>query len=216
MQKRYKTDYSNQVHQLTVSVSRHYYITSDGRFKSQQRPFEVRLDKPETFTKRHIVHYLIRDHFSGLFYAEITDVGNIFPVFDFLYRAWSRKENHPLYGVPDGMTVTKSVFALWPELTPFLEKITVRTIPVTSGFQGGIRDLRTLEEELRCYPYQSGHPPHYKEVFEYAPLACSRFNSFDVGRVASKKKVWQENLTETVYVPLSKEAFGAGNQADIP
>jgi hypothetical protein len=206
MYQRYKTDGSNHVHQLIISVSRHLFVTADGKFKHQKKAFDARLDKPESFTKRHVVHYLIRDHFSGLFYAELTDTSNIFSVFNFLYRAWSKKEWHPLYGVPFGLSVPKNVRSVWPQLIDFLEKIGVDSIDVTSGFQGGVRDLRTWEEELRCGLYESGYPPDYEEVLRLAPSSCMLFNVSDY-RGPSKATRWHENLVDEVYVPASKEAF---------
>jgi len=165
MYQSYETDHSNHVHQLVVAVSRHLYITSDGKLKHQKKALEAKLDRPDSHTKRHVVHYLIRDHFSGLFYAEVTDTENSFSVFDFLYRAWSKKEYHPLYGVPYALTVPKNVRAVWPSLVPFLEEITIEPIDVTSGFQGGVRDIRTWEDDLRCGLYKSGqikrHPPFW-------------------------------------------------------
>ena len=204
MLQRYKTNQSNEVHQLVVAVSRHSYVTAAGRFQRQKKAFEVRLDKPETFTKRHVVHYLIRDHFSGLFYAELADTENIFPVHEFLYRAWSKKESHPLYGIPFGLTVPGTVRALWPELVSLLKEATIEAIDVTSGFQGGIRDLRTWEDELHFGLYESGYPPAYQEVLRRAPEACSNFNVSEY-RGGPKAKVWSENLPEKLYVPASKE-----------
>lgn len=206
MYRSYKTGIANEVHQLVVSVSRHYYVTSSGKYKRQKKPFEARLDNPSSFTKRHIVHYLIRDHFSGLFYAELTDSQSLFSIYEFLYRAWSPKKLHPLQGLPYGLTVPKNVRTMWPTLTSFLEEATVHPIDVTSGFQSGVRDLRTWEEVLRCGLYQSGYPPDYSEVLRDAPETCVRFNRSEV-RGPSKADVWKRNLPEEVYIPSSREDF---------
>lgn len=204
--KQYKTEYSNQVHQLIVSVSKHFYVTSNGKYKQQKKAFEVKLDKPETFTKKHVVHYLIRDHFSGLFYAEVTETENILPVSEFLYRAWSRKKYHPLYGVPWGVTVPKTVKSKWPKLSPFLDETGIIPLDVTSGFQGGVRDIRTWEEYLRCDLYESGHPPEYSEVLKRSADTCKMLN-ISTTRGKSKEVVWKEGLTSEVYLPSSPEAF---------
>jgi hypothetical protein len=204
MLKRYHTNQSNDVHQLVVAVSRHSYVTVQGKFQRQKRAFEVRLDKPESFTKRHIVHYLLRDHFSGVFYAELVDTTSIFPVHEFLYRAWSRKDVHPLYGIPFGLAVPATVRAVWPHLVARLKDATIETIDVTSGFQGGIRDLRTWEDELHFGVYQSGYPPNYEEVLRRAPEACANFNLSEY-RGRPKARTWTDNLPEQTYVPSSKE-----------
>jgi hypothetical protein len=212
MLQRYKTNQSNEVHQLVVAVSRHSYVTAAGKVQRQKKAFEVRLDKPETFTKVHLVHYLLRDHFSGLFYAELADSENIFPVHEFLYRAWSKKESHPLYGIPLGLTVPGTVRALWPDLISLLKEATIETIDVTSGFQGGIRDLRTWENELHFGLYESGSPPDYEEVLRSAPEACANLNISEC-RGNPKAKLWRENLPETIYVPCSKESLSEQAQA---
>ena len=204
MYQRYKTSQSNEVHQLVVGVSRHSFVTAVGKFQRQKKPFDVRLDKPASFTKRHVVHYLVRDHFSGLFYAELTETGHIFPVHEFLYRAWSKKDTHPLYGVPHGVTVPATVRALWPDLVSMLKEATIEAIDVTSGFQGGIRDLRTWENELHFGLYESGYPPDYEEVLRRAPEACANFNVSEY-RGEPKSKIWTENLPDKVYVPATRE-----------
>lgn len=204
MLKRYKTDQSNEVHQLVVAVSRHSYITASGKFQRQKKAFEVRLDKPASFTKRHVVHYLLRDHFSGLFYAELADTTNVFPVHEFLRRAWSKKDAHPLYGIPFGLTVPGTVRALWPDLVPRLKEATIEPIDVTSGFQGGIRDLRTWEDQLHFGWYESGFPPDYEEVLRRAPEACANFNSSQYSG-EPKVRSWSENLPVETYVPESPD-----------
>lgn len=204
MLQRYETSQSNEVHQLMVAVSRHFYVTAAGKFQRQKKAFEIRLDKSESFTKRHIVHYLLRDHFSGLFYAELSDTTNIFPVHEFLYRAWSKKGTHPLYGIPFSLTVPSTVRALWPDLVSKLNGITIEPVDVTSGFQGGVRDLRTWEDLLHCGLYESGYPPDYEEVLRHAPDTCASFNT-SAYRGEPKAKIWSENLPEEMYVPASTE-----------
>ena len=207
MLQRYKTNQSNEVHQLVVCVSRHSYVTAGGKFQRQKKAFEVRLDKPESFTKRHIVHYLLRDHFSGLFYVELSDTKNIFPVHEFLYRAWSKKETHPLYGIPFGLTIPGTVRALWPDLVPRLKETTIEPIDVTSGFQGGVRDLRTWEDELHFGLYESGYPPDYEEVLRRAPEACAHFNLSEY-RAGPKARLWNDNLPKETSVPGTAQGLG--------
>ena len=62
---RYQSDYPNQVHQLIVSVSKHLYITARGEIRFQKKAFDVSLDKIGKLPKEHLVHYLLRDHYSG-------------------------------------------------------------------------------------------------------------------------------------------------------
>ena len=202
----YKSYYSNHVHQLVVSVSKHLYVTESGKFKYQKKPFEVALDRLESFRKRHIVHYLVRDHFSGLFYAEVADSKGFLPITEFLYRAWSPKSVHPLYGIPSALTLPKTVKKVWPDLEPFIESLGITVIAVTSGFQGGIRDIRTWDERLRTGLYKSGYPPDYSEVLEQAPANCVWLNTSE-SKGRSKAAIWKSGLTGRTYVPRSKEGF---------
>jgi hypothetical protein len=55
----------------------------------------MKVEKAESV---HLVHYLIRDDFSGVFYAEIHSGSPLIPVEEFLFRAWSQKENYGIYG----------------------------------------------------------------------------------------------------------------------
>jgi hypothetical protein len=146
---RYVTHYSNEVHQLVVSVSKHLFITSDGRVKYQMKPFDISLAKLSRSPKEHVVHYLIRDHFSRLFYAEIASSRRITPVEEFLQRAWSEKSLHVLCGLPDYLTVTRTVSNFFPGLVPLVLELGIEIIDATSGFQAGVRDLRTWEDHVR-------------------------------------------------------------------
>lgn len=52
-------------------------------------------------------------------------------------------------GLPDALTVPNVVDEAFPELVPWLDELAVDVIPATSGFQAGVRDLKTWEDELR-------------------------------------------------------------------
>ncbi len=81
--------------------------------KYQKKPFDVRIENLQSSQKTHIVHYVIRDHFSGLFYAELSDSDSLIPIHDFLYRAWQNKLFHPMVGIPDFMTIPKNAHKFW-------------------------------------------------------------------------------------------------------
>lgn len=214
MIKRYQSNYSNEVHQLIVSPSKHYYVTSSGTFKYQKKPFELKLENIEQSKKNHIIHYLLRDHFSGLFYWEICSSNAPILIHGFLFRAWSKKQYHPLYGVPDFITVPKNVQSYFPNLISFIERIGVTYIKVTSGFQGGVRDIRTVEDELKLAgfdyskPHQSLKEPPFDLVLERAPEICSRFSD-SFYRKPSKKEVWVSGLEseDRIYVPKALKSF---------
>ncbi len=190
VQTSYCSDYSNHVHQLVVTISRHFYVTKLGKFKRQSSPFKAVLSRPSTYTKRHIVHYILTDHFSGLFYAEVTTSDDVFPIEEFLARAWGEKFEHPLQGEPDLLVVPKSVFDSFPSFSSWLGQKPIRVVLATSGFQTGIRSLRTWEEILKIggsCRYQTGFPPDFIEV---------QANSFDscVFQTSRHFQKWREGL----------------------
>jgi hypothetical protein len=83
MNESYRSSYSNERHQLIVCVSKHLYATKTGLIKYQQKAFDVSFVKVEKAEKDHLVHYLIRDDFSGVFYAEIHSGRALIPVEEF-------------------------------------------------------------------------------------------------------------------------------------
>jgi len=214
MIKRYQSNYSNEVHQLIVSPSKHYYVTSSGAFKYQKKPFELKLENIDQVKKIHTIHYLLRDHFSGLFYWEICSSNAPIPIYEFLFRAWSKKQYHPLYGIPDFIAVPKNVQSYFPGLISFIEKISVTYIKVTSGFQGGVRDIRTIEDELRIAgfdyinPHQSQKEPPFDLVLERMPEICRRFSD-SLYQKPSKKEVWLSGIEseDKINVPKRLKTF---------
>ncbi len=145
----YRTEYPNQVHQLTVSVSKHYFVTKDGILKFQHKPMEVQLEKIRGSDKTHIVHYVVRDHFSGLFYSEVALSSYLIPLKEFLYRVWSRKEDYLFCGIPDLLAIPKTVEIVFPSIKQSVALLGVKFPKVTSGFQGGVRDVKTIEEDMK-------------------------------------------------------------------
>ncbi|HHO0937778.1 hypothetical protein ACET8Q_09225 [Aeromonas veronii] len=190
MQVRYQTEHSNQVHQLVVTISKHFYVSQSGKFKCQSVPFKAVIGKQSSYTKRHIVHYMLTDHFSGLFYAEITTTDSFFPIEGFLERAWGPKLDHPLQGEPSHLVVPNTVFNAFPTLNSWLDQKPIDVVNATSGFQAGIRSLRSWEEILRTggySHYQTGFPPDFTEV---------QANSFDSCIFQTRKNFqkWREGL----------------------
>ncbi|ENM4049450.1 hypothetical protein VV99743_03310 [Vibrio vulnificus] len=190
MQVRYRSDYSNHVHQLVVTVSKHFYVTKQGKFKRQSTPFKAVIGKSSSYTKTHVVHYMITDHYSGLFYSEVTTSDDLFPIEAFLERAWGGKSGHPMQGEPNLLVVPKSVFNAFPSLSSWLHQKPIELVQATSGFQAGIRSIRTWEEVLRTggsFRYQTGFPPDFTEV---------QANSFDSCVFQTRKNFtkWSEGL----------------------
>ncbi|RZJ90594.1 MAG: hypothetical protein EOO20_07675 [Chryseobacterium sp.] len=73
----YKSDYPNQVHQLNFSISQNYHILKNGDIKYQVKKFDVNWSNYSKSGKIHLINYLIRDHFSGCFYAEVYPIDEV-------------------------------------------------------------------------------------------------------------------------------------------
>jgi hypothetical protein len=149
MELRYQSDHSNQVHQLMVSVSKHFYLLKNGNVRFQEKKFDFNLANVKKSEKELVVHYLIRDHFSGAFYAEACPSSLLMPVEDFLIRAWSKKDEYIFCGIPDSLSIPNTVAEAFPKLLPWASSLGLDLLEVTSGFQGGIRDVPTWEKYLR-------------------------------------------------------------------
>jgi hypothetical protein len=99
--------------------------------------------------KELVVHYLVRDHFSGAFYAEACSSLLLMPVENFLLRAWSKKDEYIFCGMPEYLSIPNTVAEAFPKLLPWVSSLDIELLEVTSGFQGGIRDVPTWENYLR-------------------------------------------------------------------
>ncbi|MDT4956135.1 MAG: hypothetical protein QOJ02_4273 [Acidobacteriota bacterium] len=199
---RYKSDYPNQVHQLVVSVSRHLHITRSGYVRYQKKELDVNLQNVSKSDKEHIVHYLIRDHFSGLFYGEICSSSNLMQVEAFLLRAWSRKDEYIFCGIPGYLSIPKTVSIIFPSVHDFIRELGIETVEVTSGFQGGVRDIRTWENYLR--QVVSVREETKPTEIQSGATRISEYLNDDWEVSQSKMKKWADNINE-IRVPSGEK-----------
>ena len=147
----YSSLYPNHVHQLTVCVSKHYYITNNGVVKFQNKKIEMNLDKVKDSKRNHLLHYVLRDHFSGVIYSEVTSSKDMIALDEFLFRAWSKKEKFIFCGIPEFLTIPKTVEKSFPTIRKKVSLLNIQFPKVTSGFQSGVRDIKTIEEYMKFY-----------------------------------------------------------------
>lgn len=145
----YASKYPNHVHQLMVSVSRHLYAGADGLLKYQKKPMEVTLTKLHASSRRHCIIYTLRDHTSGVLYAELGFSPTLLPLKGFLARAWRKKPDYPFCGLPELLTFPASVRNAFPGIAEEIERLGIGLVGVTSGFQGGVRDIRVIDDAMR-------------------------------------------------------------------
>ncbi len=182
----YRSDYSNQVHQLIVSVSKHLYLIKSGQVRYQNKKFDLTLKTLGQSGKEHIIHYLLRDHFSGAFYAEFHSSAHLIAAKDFLLRAWSIKNDYVFCGLPEAVTIPRTVEEAFPGTTHWARSLGVELIDVSSGFQGGIRDVPTVEDYFRMIIAED---LPLSEVQEHSARVSQYLNGRDLGR-PSKIEKW--------------------------
>ena len=193
--KRYSSLYPNHVHQVAVSVSKHLYSTRLGKLKFQIKPFDVSLLDPPA-EKEHIVIFAIRDHCSGISYAEVRPRSQLGTLRGFLGRAWAQKATHPFCGVPEILLYSKTMEATFPGTGKAVEDLGVQVLSVASGFQTNIGDIRVVESRLKL---MDGEPITALQTFGQDWSAQS---ASEVSRVSGKTKLdlWN-SCTREIFVP---------------
>lgn len=188
----YITEHSNQLYQLLVSVSRHFYIKKDGFLTYQEKPMEVNLKSLGKSKKEHLVYYIVRDHFSGNFVIRLTTSTALMPLAEFLHYAWSGPaESKYLWGMPDFLWVPKNIAT--PELFKGLEVLGVIADNPPSGFASGIRIIPSIEEQLFFIMARLSEPTleiinqRLDEVYRYM---------LNLNFGENKVEKWRENLPQ--------------------
>lgn len=142
-----KTSYSNETHQLLVSVSRHLYFNKKGILTYQTKPMEVAINNYWKSKQEHLVYYVLLDQFSGNFIFEIATTKKMLPLAEFLYFGWSQNkyENH-FWGLPLKISVTKRVAS--SDLFEGLKNLGIEPHNPVQGFSAGVHIIRNLEDNI--------------------------------------------------------------------
>lgn len=201
----YRSDHANQVHQLTVSVSKHIVISKTGSMRFQKKTIDVNLANVSRSEKNHIAYYLIRDHYSGCFYAELHECSSLIPLEEFLFRAWSKKLEYEFCGMPDFLAVPQTVAAAFPGVLRLIQDYGIELAPVTSGFQSGaMRDIQTWENLVR--QYVSIVDGRTEQLVTWTPSVTTRMSRYlnaDRADKGSKLPKWQHSVKELKLPPES-------------
>ena len=153
--KHYYSEFPNQLHQLNVSLSKNIYLLTDGSFKTQEKKFDINFKNHHKTGKRHLVNYVIRDHFSGCYYAEIHPADDLPHIVSFLYNAWRSKESFPFKGIPKYLSITKTILDQWPHILNFEGKYKKCTLQrATSGFANGVISVKKWEKDFKFFLYK--------------------------------------------------------------
>lgn len=195
MMNSYRSLHPNHVHQLTVAVSKHYFVTKAGSLKYQRKPFEVNLDKSGTRDRIHLIHYIIRDHFRGLIYYEFALSNKPIPIQTFLFNAWTIEKEDSFFGIPDLLMIPDTVENMFAGIRGKVGDFGIALVKVTSGFQGGIRDIKTIERCLGFHCNRSIEVKHpVDDIWRYINKRKSRASTI------TKMCLWRDNV-KSIRVP---------------
>jgi hypothetical protein len=144
----YSSPYRNYLHQLFVTPSKHLYLLNDGRLKWQKKALEVTLKNVDQPDKEHVIYYLVADHHSSAFYAEVLTAKTQCDPIEFLKRAWQKKSNFFFSGFPEKLMLPTGVHEKYPELIAYAQSNDVSCLAPPSGFAAGIHQIRNWEKDI--------------------------------------------------------------------
>lgn len=199
MLQRYRSEYPNSAHQLFVTPSKHLFVLKDGRLKEQDKAIEVKLEKVASAEREHLVHYIVADHTSAAFYAEVRSSKQLQSPVEFLRRAWQRKDDYFFHGLPAVISVPAAITRMWPELELWLHQMGVVMGAPSSGFQAGVHQVRHWEKDLAnsffAQGYFKGTPATLGMMDELVSKTLVQSNRGVLGRNGIKKS--RQELWET-------------------
>jgi hypothetical protein len=147
----YKSDYPNQVHQLNFSISQNYHLLKSSEIKYQVKKFDVNWNNYTKTGKRHLVNYLVRDHFSNCFYAEVYPIDEVPHISKFLFNAWRQKDGFEFCGIPRSLILGRHIVEKFPEIQNFQKNAGLNIELAQNGFATGIRSVRDWENGIKYY-----------------------------------------------------------------
>jgi tetratricopeptide (TPR) repeat protein len=191
-----KSAFSNEIHQLLVTVSKHLYIGKSGVLKYQEKPFTVDIASHGKSNKEHLVYYLIRDHYSGNFVFKTATTKSLIPLADFLYYAWQgeKRDDKFLWGLPLNISIPKNVTS--PELLAGMEALGIKPFHPASGFASGVKTIKDLEDNI-----------HY---------LLSRFAEHNVAGIERYKRMIYNHMIELKFDGNKQEKWLAKLPVNLP
>ncbi len=185
-----ETSFSNETHQLLVTVSRHLYLDKKGVITYQKKPFDININNYSKSNKEHLVYYALLDHFSGNFIFDLGTTRRMLPLADFLHFAWRKEEEDHFYGLPLSVSVPKRISS--PGLLEGLQNLKVEPFHPASGFSSGVHIIKKLEENIfysvlhRSALHYLGAIDNYKsEIYWYMLELTVKGNCIEI---------WRDNL----------------------
>lgn len=139
--------FPGRVQNLLISPSKHFYLTTSGKLRWQQKAIDPRLPG----TKSLLVRLVLLDVDSGTLYGEMHRVDDQ-DVLGFLARAWSVKRDHPMRGIPQQLNVPKAMWAdasIREEILELSDAYDIEIEYLPPGFSAGIHAVKNFEKSVR-------------------------------------------------------------------
>lgn len=139
---------------LFISLSKHLYLTKDGYLRRQAKPIDPRIPGP----KQLLTRLAVLDVDTGSVYGEFHNETTAKDLIGFLARAWSKKTEHPMKGVPKLLNVP--AVALTDESYRDDLEFAVRHTglllgKLPSGFAAGANALKQLEHRVAAMQWRA-------------------------------------------------------------
>lgn len=162
---------------------------------------DVRLDTVEKADKEHVVHYIVADHTSAAFYAELRTSKTLITPIEFLSRAWRRKPDFFFHGVPEHLIVPSVVSSKYCEIEDWLNQLSVGLVLPSSGFYAGIHQLRNWEKDLAntisFQRYLEKSPCTLDNIDVIVTEALQMANDREINRLGirmTRKQLWERTV----------------------
>lgn len=197
---RYSSPYPNYIHQLFITPSKHLYVLKDQRMKWQDKAMDVKLNNIEQAEKEHVVHYILADHTSSAFYAELRTSKSLITPIEFLTRAWKKKTTFFFHGVPEQLIVPTTVSNKYPEINDWLEQLDIGLVSPLSGFYAGIHQVRNWENDvannISAYNYFNEDPCTLENINAKIVQILQAANDSKINRNSinkTRRKIWERS-----------------------
>lgn len=138
---------ANDVHALSVRLSKHLYVGPDGIVRNRAKPIRGRLEARGAAEKRVLVHGLLQDVFSGVLAGDVVAGDDELDLVGLLARTWAPKAKGFFQGRPRRLLVSKDVAFEWPEAVALAADAGVRVVLVERE-PIGVVDARIWEKSV--------------------------------------------------------------------
>ncbi|RKZ35277.1 MAG: hypothetical protein DRQ37_06800 [Gammaproteobacteria bacterium] len=152
------SEHPNAAHVLHLAVARRLFL-ENGTLRYQEKTLGVTLENHHEAERKPVVYYLIRDHFTGKMYVELSFEVSLNYIVGFLDRAWADKSNRmagnysvqcDFRGRPQTLVVPEKIAARFPVLSELMQEEGCAVMHATRSFavSAQFRDVREWDKRL--------------------------------------------------------------------